>query len=130
MNTRKIVLNLGAVSLLALGASLGAAACSGDSSSNNPTPTQTDSGMGTDSTMMMGDDSSTGDSAATTDSSMTTDSGTVQDTSLPDVGNCMSDASNCNSCYTPSQDPLNACSPYTANCVSFDKTRVPSHPTL
>ena len=48
------------------------------------------------------------------------------DTNLPDVGNCVSDASTCNSCYTPAQDPLNGCSPATVNCIPFDNTRVPS----
>ncbi len=50
----------------------------------------------------------------------------VIDGNLPDVGNCMSDAAACNSCYTPAQDPLNGCSPATVNCIPFDNTRVPT----
>jgi hypothetical protein len=59
------------------------------------------------------------------DGNVPTDAGLL-DTNLPDVGNCVSDASTCNSCYTPEQDPLNGCSPWTVNCIPFDNTRVPS----
>jgi hypothetical protein len=55
-----------------------------------------------------------------------TDAGLL-DTNLPDVGSCVSDAATCNSCYTPAQDPLNGCSPWSVNCIPFDNaTRVPS----
>jgi hypothetical protein len=50
-----------------------------------------------------------------------------------ETGSCQSDASTCNTCYTPAQaaaDPYNGCSPYTAACIPFDPTRVPTHPTL
>lgn len=49
------------------------------------------------------------------------------DAALPDVGACKSDASTCNSCYTPVQDPVNGCSPAAANCIKFDNTRVPAN---
>jgi hypothetical protein len=55
------------------------------------------------------------------------DSGPAIDANLPDVGNCTSDASVCNSCYTPQQDPVNGCSPAAANCIPFTKT-VPQAP--
>jgi len=35
---------------------------------------------------------------------------------------CAPDASTCNSCVTPQQDPYNACSSFTGGCVPFDDT--------
>jgi hypothetical protein len=102
-----------------------AIACSGDDNGSNPTPTINDSG--TSDVTTSGDDSSTG-----TDSSTASDTGTTDAPSL-DTGSCKSDASTCNTCYTAAQaaaDPYNACSQYTANCVSFDPTRVPTHPQI
>jgi hypothetical protein len=103
-----------------------AVACSGDDNSGNPTPT-VDSGSGSDVTTT-GNDSSTG-----TDSSSGSDTSTASDAPSLDTGACKSDAGTCNSCYTAAQaaaDPFNACSPYTTNCIKFDATRVPTHPTL
>jgi hypothetical protein len=114
-----------AIGLAATLASALAAACSGDDNGGNPQPT-TDSGVTPDGTTS-GDDSSTGG-----DSSQTADSSAVDSPSL-DTGSCKSDASTCNTCYTAAQaaaDPYNACSQYTANCVSFDPARVPTHPKI
>jgi len=123
MNTRKLVMKLAGVSLVALAASAGSlAACSGDNSNGgNPAPTGNDSGSATDSTMMMGDDSSMG-----SDTSTSTDTGGGgMDVVTIDTGGCVSDASTCNTCYTASQamtDPYNACSPYTVNCSPFNNS--------
>ena len=75
------------------------------------------------------------DASAPTDSGSNPDMGTTHmdggsDSNIPDTGSCMSDAANCNSCVTPAQDPYNACSSATTNCVPFDPSRVPQHPTL
>jgi hypothetical protein len=64
---------------------------------------------------------------------VTSDTSTPTDAPSLDTGSCKSDAGTCNSCYSSAQaaaDPYNACSQYTANCIKFDSTRVPSHPTL
>jgi hypothetical protein len=42
-----------------------------------------------------------------------------------DAGGCQSTMANCNSCVTPAQDPLNACTSAVTNCLPFDETRVP-----
>ncbi len=113
-----------AIGLAATLASALAAACSGDDNGSNPQPT-TDSGFTPDGTTA-GDDSSAGNDSSQAESS------TVDSPSL-DTGSCKSDASTCNTCYTAAQaaaDPYNACSQYTANCVPFDPTRVPSHPQI
>lgn len=124
MMTPKLA-RVAAIGLAATLASVLAVACSGDDNSGNPQPT-TDSGAAPDGTTP-GDDSSTG-----SDSSTVADTGSIDALSL-DTGSCKSDASTCNTCYTAGQaatDPYNACSQYTANCVSFDPTRVPSHPQI
>jgi hypothetical protein len=105
-------------------ASLVLVACSSDDNSNNPPITVVDSGAQQDSTVTPSGDSGPGPG---TDSSVPpVDSGPLPDSNLPDVGNCVSEASTCNSCYTVVQDPLGACSPYSVNCIPFDNTRVPS----
>jgi hypothetical protein len=92
-------------------------ACSSDNS--NPGPiTVFDSGPGNNPDVYV---PPAGDGAVTP-----TPEASVIDANLPDVGNCVSDASTCNSCYTPAQNPLNGCSPATVNCIPFDNTRVPS----
>jgi hypothetical protein len=126
MKTYKLALRFASLAAIAAVASSVAVACSGDDNNSNPQPTL-DSGMGSDVTMM-GDDSSMG-----TDSSMTSDTSAPIDAPSLDTGSCKSDAGTCNSCYTAAQaaaDPYNACSQYTVNCIKFDATRVPSHPTL
>jgi hypothetical protein len=97
------------------------AGCSGDDNSNTVTP-PFDAGNQPDSTMTTADSGSGGMDSST----QPTDSGSLPDTNLPDVGNCTSDASTCNSCYTVTQDPRNACSPYTVSCIPFDNTKIPS----
>ena len=79
------------------------AACSSDPAADNPKPTSRQDSGSPDSPVVL------------------TDGG-----GLPDVGSCKSDASTCNSCYTPAQDPVNGCSPASANCIKFDNTRVPA----
>jgi hypothetical protein len=116
---------LAVLGLAATLASALAAACSGDDNGSNPQPT-TDGGAMPDGT------TSGGDSSTGTDSSQAAESSADDAPSL-DTGSCKSDASTCNTCYTAAQaaaDPYNACSHYTANCVSFDPTRVPNHPSI
>jgi hypothetical protein len=117
MNLRLLVLALGLASVSAL------AACSSDDSSN-PTPTPAhDSGTPIDSSLPP-----TPDSGGGVDAGPGEDTGPGIDAALPDAGSCVSDASTCNSCYTPVVDPVNGCSPAAANCVKFDNTRVPAAP--
>jgi hypothetical protein len=128
MNTRSLILKLAGVSLVALaGGASALTACSGDNSNGNPAPTQNDSGSATDSTMMMGDDSSMGSDTSSSSSGGDSSSGGMDVVTI-DTGGCISDAANCNSCYTASQamtDPYNACSPYTVNCTPFkNSTRI------
>ena len=84
--------------------------------------TQNDSGVGSDVTTS-GDDSSMG-----LDTSNGMDSGAGMDVVIISTDGCVSDAANCNTCYTATQaaqDPYNACSAYTVNCTPFDnKTRI------
>ena len=129
MNTRKLVMKLAGVSIVALAASAGTLiACSGDNSNGgNPATTGGDSGSGGDVTM--GGDTATGDdSSMGSDTSTSGDSGGGMDVVQIDTGGCVSDASTCNTCYSASQaatDPYNACSPYTVNCVPFsNSTRI------
>jgi hypothetical protein len=107
MKTHKLTLRLGIAALTVIASCLTFAACSSDDTTNSG-PTAHDGGN--DATVDSPANDATPDNA--------TDS------------NCTSDAGNCNSCVTPQQDPLNACAPGTANCISFDKGRVPSHPQL
>lgn len=129
MNTRNLIVKLAGISLVALaGGASALTACSGDNSNGNPAPTQNDSGSATDSTMMMGDDSSMGGDSTSSSSSGGDSSSGGMDVVTIDTGGCISDAANCNSCYTASQamtDPYNACSPYTVNCSPFkNSTRI------
>jgi hypothetical protein len=123
MNAHKLTLKLTGLAIAATTASVLAFFGCGGTNNGNPMPTQRDSG--TDSTTSHADGGGHMDGGGGDTGGM--------DTSLPDTGSCKSDSSACNSCYTDAQastDPLNACSEYAKNCVSFDKTRVPSHPTL
>lgn len=125
MKTYKLALRFLSIAAIAAVASSVAVACSGDDNNGNPSPTA-DSGSGNDGTM-------TEDSSNGTDSSNGSDTSTASDGPSLDTGSCKSDAGTCNSCYSATQaaaDPYNACSQYTANCIKFDSTRVPSHPTL
>jgi hypothetical protein len=119
MNTRKLSLRLAALALVATAASGAVYGCSSDdSNSSNPGPSSHDGG-GNDGTV------SSNDSGGS-------DAGNVSDAPVIDTGSCVSDASTCNSCYTPTQaqqDPLNGCAPETANCIPFTGT-VPTHPML
>jgi hypothetical protein len=119
MNTHKILFRLAAVVGMAMASSALALAiaCSGDDNHGNPAPTQRDSG-GPDSTMPTGDDGGNPPQQ---------DAGTDA-TPIPDAS--CSDSSKCNSCTTQANDPLNSCSPYTANCIPFDPSRVPTHPSV
>ena len=116
MKSSKLLAPLAAVAIV-LGSAASLVACSSDDSSANPQPTVHDSGTAADSTT--GGDSSPGNDGATT-----------MDSAVIDTGTCMSDATTCNSCYTPqqaAQDPYNACAPSTANCIKFDNSRVPAN---
>jgi hypothetical protein len=112
-------------------------ACSSDNS--NPIPVNVfDSGQNTqDANVQPGQDANVQpgqdaniqpgqDANVSQDGNVTPSDASLLDTNLPDVGTCTSDASTCNSCYTPAQDPLNGCSPATVNCIPFDNSRVPS----
>jgi hypothetical protein len=109
MNTSKLTLRLAAAAAVALLTSVGFVACGGDDSTAGPT-IDVDSG--------------------THDTGSTQDTGNSTDGNNNDVGNCVSDASNCNSCVTPQQDRYNACSQYAVNCIPFDNSTVPQHPSL
>jgi hypothetical protein len=112
MKTNKLTLALATFALTFSAAAF--VACGGDDSSQ-PGPTPRDGGA-TDSSIQT-DGSNPSDSAS--DSNM-----------VIDTGACVSDAATCNSCYTQQQaqqDPYNACSPATANCIPFDTTRVPAN---
>lgn len=121
--------------LAALLASLALAACSSDSA--NPGPTVFDSGADvghskqTDATSSDGSKAETGVTKTRDGSAPPPHDGGVDalpfiEAGLPDVGACVSDAANCNSCYTPAQNPLNGCSAAAANCMPFDNTRIPA----
>ncbi len=121
------------LALAAFGAAL--AACSSDSANPSPGPTVFDSGA--DRSVSKQPDTGTphvdGGTKPSPDGTVgTPDAPSGKDVvvqieaSLPDVGSCTSDASTCNSCFTIQQDPLNACSPATVNCIPFDNTRVPA----
>jgi hypothetical protein len=99
MNTRRFILRLAGAMVCMVAVGSAVAACSDDSTDAAPMPRN--------------------------------DGGNNQDTgSASDGGNdvdpsCQSDASTCNSCTTPANDPYNACSEQAANCVPFDNNRVP-----
>jgi hypothetical protein len=106
---------VGGLTLLgAMGAiSGGIVACSSSSTTVEPTPPPADGG-GPDSTKTPG-----------TDAGKSTDSGVTDAPSgLADVGNCVSDSSLCNSCYSfpdaaDALVPLNACTSAVGNCQPF-----------
>jgi hypothetical protein len=109
---------LGVAALLAAAATSGIVACSSDSPADSGPTAQKDSG-----TPNQPDTSSTTPPPPPSD-----DSGLPPiDAALPDAGDCKTDASTCNSCYTPQQDPVNGCSPATVNCIPFDSKRVPAN---
>jgi hypothetical protein len=123
MNTRKITLGLVALLLATSSGSLVFfSGCSSSDDNGNPMPTKRDSGT----------DTTQSDTGTGSESGSDAKGDTVSETSLPDVGSCKSDSSSCNTCYDDAEakkDPLNACSPYTANCVPVSLT-VPSHPAI
>lgn len=126
MNAKqKVTLRLTALALVATTPYLLSVAGCGGTNASNPTPTLHDSG--TDSTMGHPDGGHPQDSGGSNDT------GAADSPTIPDTGSCKSDSSACNTCYTDAQaasDPLNACSDFAKNCVSFDPTRVPTHPAL
>ena len=104
-------------SLLAAGATAGLVACSSDSPADTGPTAQKDSGTPNQP-----------DTSVPPGPTPGTDGGEPPiDAALPDAGNCKSDASTCNSCYTPQVDPVNGCSPATVNCIPFDSKRVPAN---
>jgi hypothetical protein len=121
------------LALTTLGAAL--AACSSNSANPSPGPTVFDSGADRsvakqpDGSMSHPDGGSTHSpdgTVGTPDTSAGMDVVVQIEATLPDVGSCKSDASTCNSCFTVQQNPLNACSPATVDCIPFDNTRVPA----
>jgi hypothetical protein len=148
MKTYKLSFGIATLAFLATTTSVFAfAGCGGDDSSN-PTPTQQDSGAdsatkdsgkdgGKKDTGPQGDDSSTDSPTGDDGADVTTGDdggedagdGSEDAVSLDTGPNCVSDSSTCNSCYDDAQaaeNPFNACSQYTKDCVPFDKTRVPA----
>jgi hypothetical protein len=124
MNSHKLSRRLGTLVMLAATACVTAYGCS-SSNSNNPAPSSREGGA--DSTAS----SSSGGGSGSSSGSVGDSSGGA-DVPVIDTGSCVSDASNCNSCYTAQQaasDPLNACAPSTVNCIPFTGT-VPTHPML
>jgi hypothetical protein len=102
---------------IALASSAAFVACSSDDSNANPGPTPLDGSSGTDTgggNVDSGSDTGGGNGDSSTDAPT-------------DAPPCTTDAATCNSCVTPQQDPLHACSPATANCIPFDNTRVPAN---
>jgi hypothetical protein len=105
---------VGGLTLLgAMGAiASGIVACSSSSTTVEPTPPPPDSGPDSTKTPI-------------TDAGKSTDSGVTDAPSgLTDVGNCVSDSSLCNSCYSfpdaaDALVPLNACSSAVGNCQPF-----------
>jgi len=93
-------------------------ACSSDDNAN-PSPTPLDASVGTDSGVDSGPGADTGGGHS--------DSSADAPGDAPDATPCTTDAATCNSCVTPQQDPLHACSPATANCIPFDNSRVPAN---
>jgi hypothetical protein len=139
MNT--LTFRLGALAFVVTTASvLFFAGCSGDDSTQT-TPTPRDSG--TDSTTKEdggkshkdggsnGKDSATGDDSSEEAGDDASDANEEDAVSL-ETPDCGSDSSSCNSCYDDAQaaeNPYNACSAYTKNCVPFTLT-VPTHPAI
>ncbi len=133
MKAHRFTFHLAAASMLAMAVGSFAGACSSNSNGGNPAPSGDDGGDATSSSSS-GAGSSSGTGSSSGSSSGAGSSSGSSSGGLPDTGACMSDASTCNSCYTAQQamqDPLNACSPYTANCTPFsNKTRVPGWPNV
>jgi hypothetical protein len=133
MNTRKNLLTLAGLALVAVGGWATVTACSSD----NVTPgggdasmeTGSSSGGGSGSGSGSGSGGSSGSSGAGDDGGGSSGAG-EGGSSGGEAGNCMSDATTCSSCTTPATDPYNACSSFVTNCVPFDDTKVPTHPTL
>ncbi len=94
-------------------------ACSSDDSNANPAPAPLDASTGNDTGVDSGPTADTGGGNG--------DSSADASVDAPDATPCTTDAATCNSCVTPQQDPLHACSPATANCIPFDNTRVPAN---
>ena len=118
MNATKLTLAAIGIALVTTAATLSLFSGCSSSGNSEPAPTIRDSGPESSTHSDSGHDA-TGDTAPT-------------ETSIPDTGSCSSDSSACNTCYTDAQtaqDPLNACSAYTKNCVPVSLT-VPSHPTI
>jgi hypothetical protein len=114
---KSLLVTLSALAL-ALATSATFVACSSDDSNANPGPMPLDATPGND----------TGNVDSSTDTGGGNgDSGTDATNDAPDAPPCTTDAATCNSCVTPQQDPLHACSPATANCIPFDNTRVPAN---
>lgn len=112
MHTQIRFVAIAAAALFALGTTAGLVACSSDSPADSGPGPRKDGG-----TPNQPDTSVPG-----------TDSGEPPiDGALPDAGDCKTDSSACNSCYTPQQDPVNGCSPATVNCIKFDSQRVPAN---
>ena len=113
MNTNRLLVTLASLALAVAG-STAVVACSSDDNAN-PAPAPLDASSSTDSSADTGPDTGGGNGDSSTDGG------------APDATPCTSDATTCNSCVTPQQDPLHACSPATANCIPFDNTRVPAN---
>jgi hypothetical protein len=135
MNTHKLTFGIATLALLATTASLFVfTGCSGDDSTADSGPTNRDSGVSdsTTGTTDSGKEKKDGTSP-NSDAPVETDAGAdasdaSEDVVSLDTGMCESDSSTCNTCYTDAQaaaNPYNACSPFTANCLKFDPTRVP-----
>jgi len=112
------------LSLVLYLAAVGSAAVYGCSSGDNNNPGPSSHDGGNDSTGSSGSSSSGSSSGSGSGSGSGSSSGSSSGSA------CTSDASTCNSCATPSQDPYNACSQYTTNCIPFQKSRVPTHPSV
>jgi hypothetical protein len=119
-------LGLAALAVAVAAATTVVVACSSDDNSNPGPVTVYDGGVQTQAdTSVPPTDSATGPQPDA--STGLPDAQVVIDANLPDVGSCVSDASTCNSCYTPAQNPLYGCSPFSVNCLPVDNTRVPAN---
>jgi hypothetical protein len=124
MNARKLTLGLAVLAVSAATVTVASFVGCGGTANVGPDASTHDSASGMDGT--------TKDGGGPGKEGGGQDTG-IPDTGLPDTGSCVSDSGSCNTCYTDAQaaaDPLNGCSTYTKNCVSFAASRVPSHPTL
>jgi hypothetical protein len=127
MKTPKILIHLAGGALVAMAASSLSSACSSNSA-GNPAPTPEDGGNDVASSSSSGSGGSSGSSGGGGSSSGSSSGGLTDGPTPIDTGNCQSDSSVCNSCYSDAQaaqDPYNACSAYAVNCTKFDNTRVP-----